>query len=228
MNIYEDAVLKIVARKGGNSSESGIVLLSFTGVGHAMGGIDVQNPEFFGAGRTFDNIIFITDTTRSWSNALDYRKIKELIAPYIDGKEVHSIGNSMGGFNAIVSTHHIATKTCISFSPQFSINPEHVPWERRWRNYSSQINNFSVDNAGTFINERTCYYIFSGGEGLDFKHAKMFPVKKNVFHRAVKNVEHNVAQTMKEKGILGDVISNCFKHRPLNLGLECERLSPEE
>ncbi|OJH43032.1 hypothetical protein [Paracoccus sp. SM22M-07] len=226
MNIYEDAVLKIVAREGGNLCESGSVLLSFTGVGHAMGGIDVQKPEFFGAGKTFDNIIFITDTTRSWSNALDYRTIKECIAPYIDGKEVHSIGNSMGGFNAIISTHHIPTKTCIAFSPQFSIDPEQVPWERRWRNYSSQIEHYSVENAGIFMNATTCYYIFSGGDGLDYKHAKLFPVAKNIFHRAVKNVEHNVAQTLKEDGILGDVIRSCFEHRPETLGLECEQLSP--
>jgi hypothetical protein len=41
-----------------------------------MGGINVQKPEFFGAGRSFDNIIFITDKTRSWGNQLDFDSIK--------------------------------------------------------------------------------------------------------------------------------------------------------
>lgn len=75
---------------------SGGVLLSFTGVDHAVGGIDVQKPEFYGAGKGFDNVIFINDLTRSWGNALDYDLILETIAPLVQGRKIFTTSNSPG------------------------------------------------------------------------------------------------------------------------------------
>ena len=60
-----------------------MILLSFTGIGHGMGGIDVQRPEFFGAGKSFGNVIFMSDRKRSWGNSLDFGRLIEVLEPHI-------------------------------------------------------------------------------------------------------------------------------------------------
>jgi hypothetical protein len=131
--VFENEYLRITARQALSDERSGGVLLSFTGVGHAMGGIDVQQPEFFGAGRGFDNIIFVSDLTRSWGNHIDFPLLAERVAPFIAGRRVFCIGNSMGGFLAILASRYIEIEASISFAPQYSINPETAPWEDRWK-----------------------------------------------------------------------------------------------
>ncbi len=193
-----------------------------------MGGLNVQKPEFFGTGRSFDNIIFITDKTRSWGNQLDFDTIKDAIEPLIETRKIYSIGNSMGGFNAIISTFYIETDVCIAFVPQYSVNPSIVPWEKRWREYTSNIENFRFESVREFMNKTTNYFIFTGGKGPDQRHAKLFPVMDNICHYSFPSIEHNVAQTLKELGALNVVVQSCFdRANDLPRSLEYDTLSPK-
>jgi hypothetical protein len=210
VSIFEDDFLKITIRQKQSVSVTNTVLLSFTGIGHAMGGLNVQNPEFFGAGRSFDNIIFITDKIRSWGNKLDFQFINETITPYVGDRKISSIGNSMGGFNSIISTNYIPTDVCISFVPQYSVNPLIVPWERRWKQYTSEIVEYRYDSVENYINDKTGYYIFSGSIGADHKHAQLFPVKNNVHHYSFHNIAHDVASKLKDQGLLEKSVQSCF------------------
>lgn len=229
MAIFENDVLKITVRQSESDTKSGSVLLSFTGIGHGMGGINVQKPEFFGAGRSFDNVIFITDTTRSWGNALDFEQIKDVISRYIGDRKVFSIGNSMGGFNAIISSHYIPTAACIAFVPQFSVSPSVVPWEKRWKGYTSQIKDFRFDSAADYMNAATKYYLFSGNQGADLEQAKLFPVRDNINHYAIHDVGHNVAIFLKERGELDVAVQSCLNgDDDLHVTAPFDRLSPRK
>lgn len=193
-----------------------------------MGGLNVQQPEFFGTGRSFDNIIFITDKTRSWGNQLDFCFVKDVIAPLIETRKVYSIGNSMGGFNAIISTRYIKTDVCIAFVPQYSVNPSIVPWEMRWKEYTSDIENFRFESVSEYMNETTNYFIFTGGKGPDKRHANLFPVMENVHHYSFPSISHNVAITLKEMGALDAVVQSCFdRAKDLPQNLEYDTLSPK-
>ena len=227
MPIFEDAFVKITSRQAQSDHKSDSILLSFTGIGHAMGGLNVQKPEFFGTGRSFDNIVFVTDKTRSWGNQLNFDTIKDAIAPLIGARTVYSIGNSMGGFNAIVSTSYIATDMCIAFVPQYSVNPSLVPWERRWKVYTSRIQTFQFESVSGHMNDTTSYYIFSGGRGRDQMHAELFPVGDNIRHYSFPNIAHDVARTLKEMGALDAVVQSCFdRASELPEILEYDVLSP--
>ncbi|SEL20842.1 hypothetical protein [Pacificibacter marinus] len=228
ISVFEDDYLKITSRQKQSNDNKNTILLSFTGIGHGMGGIDVQNPEFFGAGRSFDNIIFITDKTRSWGNQLDFKFIKETIAPYVGDRSIYSIGNSMGGFNSIISTSYMPTDVCVSFVPQYSVNPSIVPWERRWKKYTSKIKEYRFESVKNFINDKTRYFIFSGSMGADDRHAKLFPVKDNVHHYSFHNIAHDVAKELKEKGFLERSVQNCFNEESdLPRGIGYDKLSPK-
>lgn len=225
---FEDENIKISARQAESDHMSNSVLLSFTGVGHALGGIDVQKPEFFGAGRSFDNIFFINDKTRSWSNNIDYNFLKKFLMPIVGNRKIFSIGNSMGGFNAIISSYFVKTEACIAFGPQFSVHPDIAPWETRWKNYISHIKEYRFLCVGDYITDATRYYIYTGGEGLDRRHASLFPVRSNIYHYSFPEIIHNAAPMLKERGLLDDLIQSCFNlsdGKPRDV--ECATLSPE-
>ncbi len=52
---------------------------------------------------------------------------------------VHSIGFSMGGYAALRFAKALNLSQLIAVSPQFSIAPEHVPFDRRYRKFASEF-----------------------------------------------------------------------------------------
>ena len=58
--LYEDADLRIHANPASIASAS-TILVSFTGIGHGMGGIDVQRIEFSGTAHRHGGLIVVTD-----------------------------------------------------------------------------------------------------------------------------------------------------------------------
>lgn len=210
-----------------SSAAGGNALLSFTGIGHAMGGIDVQQPEFYGTGRAFDRVIFITDKTRSWGNRLDFEKISAVVSEIAGGAKLFTIGNSMGGFLAIVATKYMPITTSVAFAPQYSVNPRFAPWEKRWGEYLNDLSPHYVTHAGDYIMSNTKYYIFSGGQGVDRRHATEFPVRSNLHHYLFSEIGHGVAGTLKGRGELSELLHGCFSDNlVLKSSLAFERISP--
>ncbi|MCV6585359.1 MAG: hypothetical protein OIF47_07475 [Marinibacterium sp.] len=193
-----------------NRDDSGAILLSFTGIGHQVGVINVQHPEFFGAGRSFDNTLFVSDKTRSWGNRLDFNRLAEVVAPYAAGRDVYSIGNSMGAFLAILGSSFVPMKTVLSFAPQYSIDPAVVPWETRWTEFTGTLDRIVYSKAGDYMVDGTQYYVFSGGRGDDLKHAQLFPVRDNLFHVLFPNAGHGLSAQLKKKKMLKPIIHGCF------------------
>ncbi|MBS4009600.1 MAG: hypothetical protein KGZ72_02470 [Roseovarius sp.] len=232
--LFEDNNLKVAHCTETTSDSKGptTTLLSFTGVGHAMGGIDVQKAEFFGAGRGLDNVLFITDKTRSWGNRIDFNELAYVIAPFCNGAMTYAIGNSMGGFLAIVMSSYVRINCVVAFVPQFSVCPQIVPWETRWTEYRSQIIDYHVQDVGASFVSGTRYILFSGGRGLDRRQALQFPVRDNIHHFIFPKIEHSVAIDLKEINILDRVIRASFAGT-LNMlalsessGIEFEQFSP--
>jgi dienelactone hydrolase len=205
--VCEDDHVRVTAREAADRAAAGDVLLSFTGVGHAMGGLDVQKPEFFGTARGFANVLFVTDKARTWGNALDLAGLAARLAPFTRGRRLCSIGNSMGGFLAVIAGRHFPLATAIAFAPQFSVNPRHVPWERRWAGYTDAIPAHVLSHAGDHMGPDTRYCLFSSGEGLDRRHARLFPVGPNIRHFLFPGFGHDVAARMKEEGILSAAVA---------------------
>ena len=229
--LFDDDFLNISARSG-PGTPGGNILLSFTGIGHGMGGIDVQKPEFFGTGRDFDNLLFLTDKTRSWGNRLEFDRIAEILAPWTQGQRVYSIGNSMGGFLAILCSAHVPMVASLSFSAQYSMNPGIVPWEQRWRKYTRDIPEHRIGHAGSYMQDGTRYVLLSGGMGPDGRQAALFPTGPNIEHFRFPEIEHDLAVRMKERNALSGVIADAFAGTldPQDIsrrsGFEVEQLSP--
>ncbi|OHV12003.1 hypothetical protein [Kushneria phosphatilytica] len=185
------------------------VCICFTGVGHALGGIDVQKEEFKNIEK-IGNIIYIVDKKRSWGNNLDINGIVDFLTPYTRGREVYTIGNSMGGFLGILFSKHLKTKCSISFAPQYSICKSVVPNETRWKNYISEISKIEHVSLENSFSQSTSYFSFFGDDTVERQHWENFPIASNMYSFIIKNQSHDLAKSFKERGILYKIIEQCF------------------
>ena len=207
--LYADTWMRVTRMQ---ASASGVrrVLLSFTGVGHAMGGIDVQSPEFAGAGSTYDAVFFISDLTRSWGNRLDFAQLDALIAEAAPGAERHCIGNSMGGFLALLAPSLMPVSQVLAFAPQFSVDPSIVPWERRWEEYRNGIDTWRFPSLKDCWQDQTRYHVLIGALGIDRRHAALFPTDLPNLLVTKVPARHDLAAELKTAGVLRDVIQKTF------------------
>lgn len=56
-----------------------------------------------------------------------------------DFDRVVTYGSSMGAYGAIACSKAVGAHTVLAVSPQWSIDPERIPWDRRWLEESSRI-----------------------------------------------------------------------------------------
>lgn len=149
----EDLIVSVIPR------DSDVTTLCFTGIGHAIGGVDVQSFEFLRSSQN-STTIFIVDRKRSWGNNIDFDEFKVAIDKYIDGKTINAIGNSMGGFLAILVTRFISIRSCVAFVPQYSVNKQILPHENRFDEYTNSISCWKHESLLDSFNSSTAYYIF--------------------------------------------------------------------
>lgn len=207
--LHEDEFLR-VATTAQTAKSYGKVLLSFTGVGHVMGGIDLQQPEFFGAGRGYDSVIFVSDLTRSWGNALDFDRLSAIVLEQAAGRRIDAIGNSMGGFLALLAPNFLPIATVIAFAPQFSVHPDIVPWDNRWADYRKSIPEWRYPSLAGHLSGATMRYVLGTVEGMDGRHMALFPRQDGLRLILLGGVDHNVALALKEADILRDLIHRCM------------------
>ena len=210
--LHEDDFLLL---KGVFRDDSEACIVSFTGVGHAMGGLDVQKEEFVGSALKNGSVFFVTDKTRSWSNKICKNKLIEVFSKFGFFNNIVAIGNSMGGTNALLMGPKLGCKTIIAFTPQYSVHPEVFPdlKKKKWAEYRDAIDEWvfkSVDEVGldsSTANE----YIFHGGNSRELMHARKFAHKKDRVHLILKDCHHGVAAFLKEKGVLSSLIDKCIE-----------------
>ena len=189
------------------------VTLCFTGIGHAIGGVDVQSEEFRNASN-FSTTVFITDKQRSWGNNIDFNALAKTIAPYTNGKVIDAIGNSMGGFLAVLASKFFRLSAVVAFCPQYSVSKRIVPSERRYDRYVDKIVNWRFESLADCFDDATQYYIVAGLGGADDRQLELIPSRSNV-HKIYfrhESFAHDVAQRLKRDGLLYGVIADCFRH----------------
>lgn len=206
--LVETDTLRILYRTGFGSENR--TLLSFTGAHHALGGIDVQKPEFHRAGAAFGKIVFVIDKTSSWGSNVDFRTVAKIAADVAGGGAIHAVGNSMGAFNLIAAARFIPIGTGLCFVPQFSIDPAVAPWETRPNRYVPDLDPRRLPDLRKSVHRPSPLYVFSSGMGLDARQAALFPVHPNIHHFLFRTVGHNLAAVLKAEGTLDTVIRSAF------------------
>lgn len=199
--LYEDKNIKISITQ--RNSEN--IFLCFSGAGMMTANIEIQKEEFAKSTKNSTSI-FIVDKTRSWGN-FDWEDLKSIIDPYLKDKVIYALGNSMGGFCAILSSKYFNIHKVIAFAPQWSINKSIVPFENRWEEHTEKIVIWKHLSLEGCFNDKSIYHIVFGNTGQDMKHSCLFPDKKNIIMHFFEG-DHYVVQALKDKGYLYSIIED--------------------
>lgn len=180
-------------------------LVSFTGIKHGFAGKDGWRQEFRALLKQSKfNVMFVSDREVSWYNTIDVDRIKSKLT----NQEVITVGNSMGAHNAIQFANDINVTKVIAFAPQYSVHPDIVPDETRWKSEIEKIKQWKYKHL--MFNDTTEYYIFSGNDKMEMYHTDMIPNQQNI-HKFFIESDHAVAPKLKNKGILYPLITDCIE-----------------
>lgn len=212
--IFENPEIRISFDPGSGDSDE--VILAFTGGRHALAGIDKDDfVKTNRSSRIVRDAYYINDLRRSWYNGIRQAIVDEL-APRVGGRRVVTLGNSLGGFGALMFAGLFETcDVAIAFAPQYSVKPELVPFEDRWEHFYGNIEFFESDTCFvTGVDYSRCRkYIFCGQtENHDRRHAdliaQMADANTHIF--AIADCGHDVSFKLKENGVLGELIETAI------------------
>lgn len=205
--ITDDAALKINHYVG----QSDLAVVAFTGIGHGMGAI--QQDEFVGSalGNARNHVISVTDKDRSWYSAPGIQKriieALEQLKAELGVRRVVCLGNSMGGFGALLFAERIGAETAIAFVPQYTMRLEFG--ERRWDEFRDAMVNDNLDTLAKHLTGKTKAYAVFGADDLrDRMHVQR--MKDNCIARVyqVAGCDHNdLTRVLKRQGVLSPLIA---------------------
>lgn len=197
------------------------LVVSFSGVGSKRD--QMPGYEFIGSasdgGR--NHVLLVSERRRTWMNdtALSQAIVTEVekIVAQEDIQDVVSIGNSMGGFMALVLPQLTRVTCAIAFSPQYSMHPDHVPEESRWQYWRNRFPGFTHETIGPLDTDACDYYIFHGDAAVEEVHWGRFPVNPALNHFILKGVNHNLVKSLKQQRMLGRLIRLAIHRKPQKL-----------
>ncbi|MEL7689621.1 hypothetical protein [Citromicrobium bathyomarinum] len=205
--LHHDEHLRVTRLADDADSDAHTVFVCFTGIKQGLGGLGAE--EFVGSTRREGHTaLFVSDLQRSWYNGFPPEHLQTILRPYVEGRRVITLGNSMGGFGAIWAAQWLGAERAIAFAPQFSVHPDIVPGETRWTEWRNRISEWRVPSLLDSFADGTDYFVFHGD--ADSEHYHQFPERPNILNVVIADSGHGPAAKLKEAGVLGEVFAQCL------------------
>lgn len=211
--VHEDDGLRITRTDG----ESARLVVSFAGIGAA--GSPLQPEEFImtatDGGR--HPALYVMDKRRSWMNAPGLlERIVETIeaeAARVGAKEVSAIGNSMGGFMAMLTAYFTPIANVLAFSPQYAVDPTVNPDEWRWTEHTNKIEAYLHPTLEGRLTDRTRYTVLHGGHKREAPQLAGFPRHPAITHFIHPRIAHGAARFVKKTNVQHPLAQAVFSGR---------------
>ncbi len=185
------------------------MVVAFTGIKQQLG--KIQDEEFIGIGSQHreNHVVFVTDKQCSWYSHPDLPgQIVEQVLRVATAKGVTSmltLGNSMGGYGALLFAERLNASVAIGFSPQYSMHHDVIA-DGRWKRFRPFMFDAGLDSLGNHLTGKLPTFALLGArEAMDMEHLNLL---KNLGHTVIWKMErcgHGVAAFLKDRNILSEV-----------------------
>lgn len=184
---------------------SDILVLAFSGVGDRSKPVPMPEGTVLTGWDGVNHVLFVRDASRSWMNAPGMaERLQAAVARLVETirpRRIVAFGNSMGGTAALIFATLCRLDAVLAIVPQYSVKPDIVPEERRWRHFSSTIGDWrfpSVPDLSGLAN----VMILHGGDAYEMIHARRFRAGPATDHYVLPQYGHMLAKVLKNKKIL--------------------------
>ena len=186
------------------------MVVSFTGIGHRQG--EWQRIEFpkIASADGENVVVFVTDRRRTWYNGAG---LIERITGAVLGlagrlgiRRIATLGNSMGGYGAVLFANRLGAEQAIAFVPQFTMDDRVLP-EPRWQDYKAGMPGFAVASLAECMGPPCRFFVLHGGRGQDRRHWLRFPAGGHIRHWVLPLNTHAAATRLHLDGRLDPLIA---------------------
>jgi hypothetical protein len=224
--IFADDRLRVSRCRRNASGATGQTLVSFTSIGHHLGGIEVQKPEFFGAGTGYDDMLFVDDLQRTWGSHIDFDQLLQVIAPFTADKKVDTLGNSMGGFLAFLAPWFLDVRHAVALVPQIDSDFSTLPWERRYEQFQPNMRSWEHSCVADHLVDQTRYIAITGTVEQDLKHLALLPQQDNIEIFELPINDHIIPRILKAHGLLDPLVKTALAGHITQDWVQREIISP--
>lgn len=161
-----------------------------------------------------NHVILVTERARTWMNSPDLpealvKEIEEVVArESIDN--VVALGNSMGGFMALVLPTLTKIDHVVALSPQVSMDPAIVPEETRWRKWRRRFPTYRFRQVPQPV-EGTRYLVLHGDTPEERIHWARFPQAPKTFnHLILRGEAHDLVKALKKLEIMRPLLERAM------------------
>lgn len=175
-----------------------------------------------------NNVLFVSDLTQSWySRPGLWERIVEMVKAVIRSEgiqELVALGNSMGGFGALLLPRDVPVRRAIAFAPQISMDPAVIA-EDRWQRVQRKFGALPVSNIGDTVAQTKTQYYISVGERAprDLAQIALMPDLPRVHRWVLPDCGHDIAERLKRAGLLQRVVAAAIQGRKAGIDMLYDR-----
>lgn len=120
-------------------------------------------------------VIYVLFKTANWYQSEGFLDAMKAARKFLgETVKVSAYGASMGGYGAILAGKSLKADYVLALCPQYSIQQDITPFERRYRNQAREIGVFRYDIDSEMDNEITYVVAFDPTHNIDRRHEAMF------------------------------------------------------
>jgi tetratricopeptide (TPR) repeat protein len=147
--------------------------------------------------------VHIVPSSNAWYQYSDIPDALEAVAAHTSRYPCRiAYGSSMGGYAAINFSAHLDLHRIIAISPQFSIDPEKLPDDRRWRHEAERIDFLHDHIAELRPASRQTYVVYDNRNTLDSKHVARIAQSVALTEVGLAFAGHPAGGALAETGLL--------------------------
>jgi pimeloyl-ACP methyl ester carboxylesterase len=182
------------------------LVVAFAGIRQRLGGVPFEFNSSLG--KTDAKVLFVRDVDRLWYQ-YDMGTINQAVrqirdtAAAVGATRLSCVGNSMGGFGALMFGAMCVADAILAFAPQTTILPRHMVamGDDRWHDYRANIKVHTLPDLNALSDVKARVTIHYGDEdALDAAHAGHLSWRAERISHA--GCGHNVAKMLRERGKL--------------------------
>ena len=198
------------------------LVVVFTGAMHKAGGVPMD--EFVGSASdgARNHLMMVSELRRSWySRAGVQDRVEDVVMSFAERHRIGwmaAVGNSMGGYGALLFGGRMPFQVVAAFSPQVSMNPDAID-ERRWARRRAHFGPELPLNASAGLAGRDVEAFVSWGRDAprDMAQADLLVRAPNVHQWRVRGAGHDLALKLKAAGLSRAVFDAKLARRPMRV-----------
>jgi hypothetical protein len=162
-------------------------------------------------GRHGIDFVGIQPARNDWFQDDEILDAIDAIRDATEGARRVGFGASMGGFGAIAFAEDLGFASVVALAPQYSIQPERVPFERRFREHLPGIA-FRHDKIDRIAPIRAGYVMFDPAH-IDREHYRLIARRHRLRPVPVYFTGHDAGQFLARAGMFGRVLLSLIEGR---------------